>query len=57
MATTTEERLLDYVLNTPEDPLRTAACVHQRGELIDRNLELLGRVRGKAARVYRGVKA
>ena len=56
VATTTEERLLDYVLNTPEDPLRTAACVRQRNQLIDRNLALLDRVRGKAARVYRGVR-
>jgi 4-O-beta-D-mannosyl-D-glucose phosphorylase len=56
VATTTEAQLLDYVLNTPEDPLRSAACVYQRNELIDRNLELLSRVRGKAARVYRGVR-
>jgi len=56
VATTAEARLLDYVLNTPEDPLRSAACVYQRNELIDRNLKLLGAVRGKAARVYRGVK-
>jgi 4-O-beta-D-mannosyl-D-glucose phosphorylase len=54
VATTTVERLLDYVLNTPEDPLRSAACVYQRNELIDRNLKLLARVRGKAARAYRG---
>jgi 4-O-beta-D-mannosyl-D-glucose phosphorylase len=56
VATTTVERLLDYVLNTPEDPLRSAACVYQRNELIDRNLKLLARVRGKAARAYRGVR-
>jgi 4-O-beta-D-mannosyl-D-glucose phosphorylase len=56
VATTSMERLLDYVVNTPEDPLRSAACVHQRNELIDRNLKLLARVRGKAARAYRGVR-
>jgi 4-O-beta-D-mannosyl-D-glucose phosphorylase len=56
VATSTVERLLDYVLNTPEDPLRSAACVHQRRELIDRNLRLLARARGKAARAYRGVR-
>jgi 4-O-beta-D-mannosyl-D-glucose phosphorylase len=56
VATSTVERLLDYVLNTPEDPLRSAACVHQRRELIDRNLKLLARARGKAARAYRGVR-
>ncbi|HVN05282.1 MAG TPA: glycosidase [Bryobacteraceae bacterium] len=34
---TTVERLLDYVLNTPPDPLRSALCVEQRIVLIDRN--------------------
>jgi len=56
VATSSLEQLLDYVLNTPEDPLRSAACVHQRNELIDQNLKLLARVRGKTARVYRGVR-
>jgi len=56
VATTTVERLLDYVLHTPEDPLRSAACVEQRLALIDRNLRYLGRVRGRAAKAYRGVK-
>ena len=37
------DRLLDYVTNTPPDPLRSAACVDQRRALIDRNLELLRR--------------
>ena len=40
VATTTVDRLLDYVLNTPADPLRSAACVAQRRELIARNLAL-----------------
>jgi 4-O-beta-D-mannosyl-D-glucose phosphorylase len=56
VATTTVDRLLDYVLKTPEDPLTTAACVRQRGELIERNLRLLARVRGKGARAYRGIR-
>ncbi|EES72393.1 hypothetical protein POTG_03001 [Paenibacillus sp. oral taxon 786 str. D14] len=43
VATTTVDRLLDYVLNTPEDPLRSYACVQQRIELVDRNLKYLGR--------------
>jgi len=34
--------LLDYVVNTPPDPLRSAACVQQRIALIDRNLRLPG---------------
>lgn len=40
VAATTVERLLDYVLNTPPDATRSAACVRQRMELIARNLEL-----------------
>jgi 4-O-beta-D-mannosyl-D-glucose phosphorylase len=42
VAETAVERLLDYVLNTPPDPLRSAACVQQRIALIERNLGLLG---------------
>jgi 4-O-beta-D-mannosyl-D-glucose phosphorylase len=44
VATTTLERLLDYMRNTPEDPLRSRACVQQRLELIDRNLGLAQRL-------------
>jgi 4-O-beta-D-mannosyl-D-glucose phosphorylase len=40
---TTVPRALDYVLNTPPDPLRSAACVRQRMELIERNLRLAGK--------------
>ncbi|WP_339246152.1 glycosidase [Paenibacillus sp. FSL F4-0243] len=40
VATTTVDQMLDYVLNTPEDPLRSYACVEQRIALIDRNLAL-----------------
>ncbi len=39
VATTTVDRLLDYVLNTPADPLRSALCVRQRIALIDKNLQ------------------
>lgn len=35
------EVLLDYVLHTPEDGLRSAASVMQRSELIRRNLDYL----------------
>ena len=38
VATTSVERLLDYVHNTPADPLRSAACVEQRIKLIEKNL-------------------
>jgi 4-O-beta-D-mannosyl-D-glucose phosphorylase len=40
VATTTVDRLLDYVLHTPPDPLRSALCVRQRIELIEKNLSL-----------------
>ncbi len=40
VASSTVERLLDYVMNTPEDPMRSAACVQQRLELIRKNLAL-----------------
>jgi 4-O-beta-D-mannosyl-D-glucose phosphorylase len=56
VATTSVERLLDYVLNTPEDAQRSHACVQQRIELIDRNLKRLSRLRGKNARAYRGIR-
>jgi 4-O-beta-D-mannosyl-D-glucose phosphorylase len=41
VATTTIERLLDYVLNTPSDPLRSVDCVAQRCELIEKNLKYM----------------
>lgn len=41
VATTTVERLVDYCRNTPTDPKRSAACVQQRIDLIDRNLALM----------------
>ncbi len=40
VAETTVDRVLDYVLNTPEDPLTSAKCVKQRCDLIRRNLNL-----------------
>jgi len=43
VATSTVEKLLDYVINTPPDPLRSYSCVEQRCELIDKNLKILGR--------------
>jgi len=41
VATSSIERLLDYVTNTPEDGLRSAASVRTRLELIQRNQALL----------------
>lgn len=42
VATTTIDKLVDYVFNTPADPGRSVECVAQRCELIRKNLELLG---------------
>ena len=42
VATTTIDKLTDYVFNTPSDPGRSVECVAQRCELIRKNLELLG---------------
>jgi 4-O-beta-D-mannosyl-D-glucose phosphorylase len=41
VATTTIDKLLDYVFNTPTDPLRSVECVAQRCELIQKNMEFL----------------
>lgn len=50
VATSTVEKLLDYTMNTPEDPLRSFACVEQRNALVKKNLESLKKlgVRGPA---------
>lgn len=42
VASTTIDRLTDYVFNTPSDPLRSVDCVKQRCSLIEANLRLLG---------------
>lgn len=41
VATTTVDRLLDYVFHTPQDPHRSVECVAQRCDLISKNLEFL----------------
>ena len=41
VASTTVERMVDYALRTPADPLRSVDCVKQRCELIDKNLAYL----------------
>ncbi|MGA2276462.1 MAG: glycosidase [Terracidiphilus sp.] len=41
VATSTVPKLLDYVLNTPGDPLRSHACVEQRCALIEKNRSVL----------------
>ncbi len=41
VATTTIEKLLDYVLNTPEDAGRTQLCAEQRDTMVENNLNIL----------------
>jgi 4-O-beta-D-mannosyl-D-glucose phosphorylase len=41
VATSTIDRLLDYVLHTPEDQLRSAASVQQRIDLIEKNRKFM----------------
>ncbi len=41
VAATTVNKLVDYVKNTPKDPLRSAACVKQRRKLIKSNKKVL----------------
>jgi 4-O-beta-D-mannosyl-D-glucose phosphorylase len=53
VATTSVERLLDYVTHTPPDPQHSGASVAQRTALVERNLKLLVRTKGKA---YRGLR-
>ncbi|MGO9862776.1 MAG: hypothetical protein ACLPLR_04115 [Terriglobales bacterium] len=51
VATSTVEKLLDYTVNTPEDPLRSFLCVRQRHALIGKKLALLktyGTVSGRS---------
>jgi 4-O-beta-D-mannosyl-D-glucose phosphorylase len=50
VATSTIDRLLDYVLHTPPDPLRSYACVERRYALIEKNLTLLGSLQKRAAK-------
>lgn len=44
VATTTLEKLKDYVFSTPADPLRSAECVQQRCRLIQKNLNYLRQI-------------
>jgi len=42
VATTTLDRLTDYVFSTPPDALRSVDCVNRRCDLIDHNRAVLG---------------
>lgn len=43
VATTTLEKLTDYVFNTPSDPGRSADCVKQRCDFIAKNLDFINK--------------
>ena len=43
VATTTIDKLKDYVFNTPSDPLRSVKCVEQRCDFIKKNLEFMNK--------------
>lgn len=43
VAATTIDKLVDYTLHTPQDPLRSVECVAQRCDFIAKNLKFLGK--------------
>jgi len=47
VATTTVEKLLDYVFNTPKDGYSTGKCVQQRVELINNNMNIIKSLRAE----------
>jgi len=51
VATSTVAKLLDYVMNTPADPLTSQGCVAQRCAMIEKNLTLLAAPRKRARNV------
>jgi 4-O-beta-D-mannosyl-D-glucose phosphorylase len=56
VATSTEDQLVDYVLHTPADPLRSKACVEQRYALIEKNLKLM-KSNGKSTTTKKAARA
>ncbi|MCK5210652.1 MAG: glycosidase [Cyclobacteriaceae bacterium] len=48
VATTTIEKLLDYVFNTPEDGYSTGKCVQQRVDLINKNFDIVKSLRSQS---------
>jgi 4-O-beta-D-mannosyl-D-glucose phosphorylase len=57
VATSTVTRLLDYVLHTSPDPLRSRACVEQRYALIEKNLAVLKALKSAGKTVDRHASA
>jgi len=50
VVTSTVDRLLDYVLNTPEDAMRSRLCVDERCRMIEKNLRLIAARRARRSR-------
>ena len=50
VATSTVGKLLDYVRNTPADPLRSYACMEQRFTLIEKNKAVLRAMKAPGGR-------
>jgi 4-O-beta-D-mannosyl-D-glucose phosphorylase len=58
VATSSVNQLVDYVLHTPADPLRSKACVEQRYALIEKNLKLMkSNKKGAATKKAKPAKA
>ena len=53
VATSTIEKLLDYVVHSPDDPLRSFACVEQRHALIKKNLKVMDLLNRRPAKSVR----
>jgi len=47
VAVSTIDKLLDYVINTPKDLMRSGAGAEQRKKLIEKNLKILKRISGR----------
>src|SRR5205085_1590418 len=53
VATSTVDKLLDYVMHAPEDPLLSHKCVDQRYALIENNLHVLRTIKSKSTKKSR----
>lgn len=56
VATSTIDRLVDYVMHTPEDGFRSAASVQTLHQLIDRNISYLQRQKETAGNKVSGIR-
>ena len=51
VASTTIDKLLDYVFHTPEDGYSTGICVQQRTDLITKNMDVIGELRASVQKI------